>query len=188
MLFWPSFGLYVLCLLIAGSSSVSFRVLQHRACGMSGWSPQVVIDLESYWAKTCVKLKFPVRQGSIEHFALIRVEHRVLCSDTRDSGTEQDLPETFRQGVYLSIWDLVESWWSLGITMAKQKLNRRLKSFQSNPTRLVPARSFEIHRNKQDLPKSRTSEFLCCSTTTVTNAQSVPSSWIGCVCVCVSKH
>ena len=66
---------------------------------MSGWSPQVVIDLESYWAKTCVKLKFPVRQGSIEHFALIRVEHRVLCSDTRDSGTEQDLPETFRQGV-----------------------------------------------------------------------------------------
>ena len=39
---------------------------------MSGWSPQVVIDLESYWAKTCVKLKFPVRQGSIEYFALIR--------------------------------------------------------------------------------------------------------------------
>ena len=45
---------------------------------MSGWSPQGTIELGSQRANACVKSEFS-SAGSIEYFATIGIEHRVLC-------------------------------------------------------------------------------------------------------------
>ena len=51
---------------------------------MSGWSPQGTIELGSQRANACVKSEFS-SAGSIEYFATIGIEHRVLCYDSWDS-------------------------------------------------------------------------------------------------------